>query len=94
VDDICELVGSEIRHRVDVGAAVNRDFPTHESFAAWRDADGNCRDGLLENRGDLIEVLIEVGLTRGGRCVECSDGVLEFDDQVDAERFRHWCKPE
>jgi hypothetical protein len=94
VDDIYALAGTAMRHRVDVEAAVNRDFPTHESFVTWRDADGNCRDGMLENRGDLIEILIEVGFTRGGRHVDGSEGVLEFDDQVDAERFRDWCRPE
>jgi hypothetical protein len=95
VDDICEIVGTGIKHRVDVGAVVNHRFPTHQSFAAWRDADGgNCRPGALDTTGDLIEILIEIGLTRGGRCVDCSEGVLEFDDQVDAERFRDWCRPE
>jgi hypothetical protein len=94
VDDIYALAGTAMRHRVDVEAAINRDFPTHESFVAWRDADGNCRAGALETTGDLIEILIEVGIIRGGRCVDCSEGVLEFDDQVDAERFRDWCRPE
>ena len=94
MDDIYALAGTATRHRVDVGAVVNHRFPTHQSFVGWRDADGNCRAGALETTGDLIEILIEVGLTRGGRCVECSEGVLEFDDQVDAERFRDWCRPE
>jgi hypothetical protein len=94
LDDIYALVGTATRHRVDVEAAVNRDFPTQKSFVAWRDADGNCHAGALETTGDLIEVLTEVGLTRGGRCVDCSESVLEFDDQVDAERFRDWCRLE
>jgi hypothetical protein len=94
VEDIYALVGTAIRHRLDIRAAVNHHFPTHDSFVDWRDADGNCRAGTLETRGDLIEVLIEVGLTRGGRCVDCSESVLEFDDHLDAERFRDWCKPE
>jgi hypothetical protein len=94
VDDICELVGTGIRHRVDVEAVVNRHFPTHESFVDWRDADGDCRAGLLGTRGDLMDALIELGLSRGGKRIDDDDDVLEFDNQVEAERFRDWCRPE
>ena len=94
MDDICELVGTEIRHRVDVRAVVERHFPSHESFVAWRDADGSCRAGLLGTRLDLIYALMEAGLSRGARHVGPSENVLEFDDHIDTERFRDWCRPE
>jgi hypothetical protein len=92
VDDIYELVGSEMRHRVDIRAVVERHFPSHQTFIDWRDADDPRAAAVLEDRDDLTYALIEAGLSRGGTRVDGS--VLEFDDQVDAERFRDWCRPE
>jgi hypothetical protein len=93
VDDIYELVGSEMRHRVDIRAVVERHFPSHQTFIDWRDADDPRAAAVLEDRDDLAYALIEAGLSRGGRRVDGNDGVLEFDDQVDAECFRDWCRP-
>jgi hypothetical protein len=94
VDDICELVGTAMRHRVDVRAVVAHHFPSHESFVDWRDAADPFAAAVLENRDDLAYALIEAGLSRGGRRADGIDDVLEFDDRVDANRFRDWCRPE
>jgi hypothetical protein len=92
LDDICELVGTAMRHRVDVKAVVDHHFPSHDSLIDWRDADNPFAAAVLENRDDLSYALIEAALSRGGRRVDGNDGLLEFDDQVDAERFRDWCR--
>jgi hypothetical protein len=94
VDDICEIVGTGMRHRVDVRAVVDHHLPSHQSFVDWRDADDPRAAAVLEDRDDLAYALIEAGLSRGRRRVDGSDSVSEFDDQVDAERFRDWCRPE
>jgi hypothetical protein len=93
MDDIYALIGTAIRKRVDVRVVINHHFPTHDSFVAWRDADPRGAS-LLETRDDLADALIEIGLSRGGRHGESGEGVLEFDDHIDAERFRDWCRPE
>jgi hypothetical protein len=93
MDDFCGLIGTAIRNRVDVRAVVDRYFPSHDAFAAWRDADSRVAD-LLETRDDLADALIEIGLRRGGSHVGSSEGVLEFDNHIDAQRFRDWCRPE
>jgi hypothetical protein len=94
VDDIYELIATGMRHRVDVRAVVAHHFPSHDSFVDWRDAGDPFAAAVLENRDDLVYALIEAGLGRGGRRGDRGDSVLEFDDQVDAERFRDWCRPE
>jgi hypothetical protein len=94
MDDICAIIGTAIRNRVDVSAVVDQHFPTHESFVAWRDAGHPGAACVLETRRDLAEALIEIGLRRGGRHDESSEGVLEFGYHIDAERFRDWCRPE
>jgi hypothetical protein len=94
VEDIFTLAGTAIRHRVDVRAVAERHFPSHESFVDWRDAGDPFAAAVLENRDDLAYALIEAGLSRGARYVDPSAFILEFDDQVDAERFRNWCRPE
>jgi hypothetical protein len=94
VDDIYALAGTAMRHRVDVRAVVERHFPSHEAFVAWRDADDPFAAAVLENRDDLACALVEASLGRGGRHVDGSESVLKFDDHIDAERFRDWCRPE
>jgi hypothetical protein len=93
MDEFCALIGRVIRNRIDLRAVVERHFASHEAFVAWRDADPRAAD-LLETRDDLVDALIEIGLRRGGSHVESSEGVLEFDNHIDAQRFRDWCRPE
>jgi hypothetical protein len=90
--DIFTTVGTALRHCIDISAVVNKHFPTHTSFVAWRDAGSHCPVGLLENREDLEYALEEIALRRGGKRI--SSGIVQFDDQITADRFREWCRPE
>ena len=92
MDDIYSIIGTA-KHRVDIWAIVEKHFPTHESFRAWR-ASGHCRAGVLVDRDDLAYALIEIALQRGARRTGPVDGVVEFDEQIQAERFCDWCRPE
>ncbi len=92
MDDIYSIIGIA-KHRVDIRALVRQYFPSHKSFLAWRGS-GHCRAGALEDRYELGYALIEIALRRGGRRTGPIDGVVEFDQRIQAERFRDWCRPE
>ena len=92
MDDIFSIVGTA-KHRVDIWAVIEEHFPTHEAFLAWR-ASGHCRSGVLADRDDLGYALIEMALRRGARRTGPVDGVVEFDQQIEADHFRDWCRPE
>jgi hypothetical protein len=92
MDDIYTIIGTA-KHRVNIWAIVAKYFPTHKSFLDWR-ASGHCAAGVLVDRDELGYVLIEKALRRGGRITGPIDGVVEFDQLIQAESFREWCRPE
>jgi hypothetical protein len=92
MNDIYEVIGTHTKHYVDISRTIGRHFPNHQSFVAWRDAGGHCPAGVLASRAELEEALTEIAIRRGGNRI--SAGIVEFDDEVTAERFLGWCRPE
>ena len=92
MDDIYTIIGTA-KHRVDIWAIVEKHFPTHKSFLDWR-ASGHRPAGVLEDRDDLGYALIAKALRRCARRTGPIEGLLEFGEQVQAERFRAWRRTE
>ena len=88
--DIFTTVATALRHCIDISSVVNKHFPTHASFVTWRDAGGHCP--VLGTRKDLEYALEEIAVRRGAKRI--SVGIVEFDDEITAQRFRAWCRPE
>ena len=92
MNDIYSIIGTA-EHRVDIWSIIEKHFPTHKSFLDWR-ASGHCAADVLVDREELGYALLHKALRRGARLTGPIDGVVEFDQLVQADRFRDWCRPE
>jgi hypothetical protein len=92
--DFFETVGTALTNRLDIAAIIARYFPTHDRFTAWRDAGGHCPGRLLPDREALSAALTEMAVQRGAKHVDDDTCVVEFADEISAQRYRDWLRPE